>query len=111
MSDIKVGDMYFIFDENNRVYATNSCGGPIYQKHFVPVKVISETSRSWITDRYGIKVPKANPWNRLFTQHMVDDAVWVYENRVRIADKVIVLRGPLLRQVAEIIGYEELSNE
>jgi hypothetical protein len=107
--EIKIGDTYFIFSENNRVYEKSN-GNIIYRKHFVETKIHGETSRSWIIGPWYSKVPKSNPWGILFTAEMVDDAVWAKENKWKISNAVQRLNDiRLLRNVAEIIGYKETA--
>lgn len=111
MSDIKVGDTYFIFDENTRVYERGKNRGPIYREHFIPVKITDETSRSWIYGPDNIKVKKSNPWLILKTNKMVDDAVWVHENAYRISEQVRHCDFEQLQKVAEIIGYKKVNHD
>lgn len=107
MNEIKVADTFFIFDENHRVYEKGTHGRPIYREHFLNIEIIGETSRSWITSRFGMKVPKSNPWPVFKNQQMVDDAVWVRENANRIADKVRSCSAQALRQIETIIQAEK----
>jgi hypothetical protein len=123
--EIKIGDVFFMFDSNRRVYAKDangrSIGGPLFRGHFYPVEVYGETSRSWLVGRPGrpalsewlrpelaAKVPKAKPFPPLYTAEDVDRAVWVRENGHRLAERVSYVKDyDKLRQIAEIVGYEE----
>src|SRR5690348_13336803 len=74
---LAVGSTIWVFDCNRRVYAKDGRGGPIYREHWRPVKIASETSRSWITD-WGQKVPKKGEHHGVcFTEKEVDDKSWV----------------------------------
>ncbi len=111
--EIKVGDTYYIFDGNYRVYPERKKGeydsrSPIYREHFRPVTIMSETTRSWICGPKWKKISKRDPWKILNTPSMVDDDVWMNNNRYQISKKVHTNTDvDKLRQIAEIIGYEE----
>ena len=105
MDGIKVGDAFFVFDANRRVYAKGGNGGPIYREHFRPVKITGETSRSWIIEPWGEKVPKSDPWRVLKTQENVDERVWEHDHRYKIVRGVERCSVDALRKITEIIGY------
>jgi len=109
MMNPAIGETYFVFDGNRRVYdKTKGYGGPIYREHFASVKIVGETKTSWIYSYYtDTKVTKKNPWKVLFTSQMVDEAVWVYENRVAIADKVRNGNYAALKQIEAILNHPE----
>lgn len=114
LPQIKVGDVYFVFDVNNRVYEKDvralHLGGPIYRKYFVETEITGETSRSWIVGHFGRKVPKSHPWGVFYTQEMVDDKCWDNDNRGGIVDLISQRRAVdtnELKRVAELIGYTE----
>lgn len=109
--DIKIGDEFFIFDINRRVYERDekghAKGGPTFRGHFVSVKITGETSRSWITNHWDMKVPKKDPFSVLYTENMIDEAEWISEHRYRISEAVRrIEKGDILKQIAELIGYE-----
>lgn len=103
--EVQIGDTYYMFDGNRRVYKERKLGesyhigGPLYRGHFGPVKVTGETSRSWIMGD-GRKISKSKPWSLLHTAEMVDDRVWAHENRGRLIDGIRVCRNvSTLRQI------------
>ncbi len=106
-----IGDTVLVFDSNHRIYRRNvegrAFGGPIYRSHFVPTKIIGETSRSWILQRYNIKVSKKT-LEGIYTEQQADDLSWVHEHRHRISDEVRSVKDiHILRQIAELIRYKE----
>jgi len=103
---IKVGDEYFFYDANRRVYEEGTLG-PTYRGHFRKIKITGETSRSWITDNWRImKVPKSDPWKALCTPEMIDDGEWKHAHAYRISDRVLRDASvEQLREIAKIIGY------
>lgn len=103
-----VGSTIWMFDSNRRVYDKNKGGNPIYREHWRPAKITGETSRSWITDRWGQKVLKRGPHpGAAFTQEEVDDDVFINDNRYTISDAVRRCRdAATLRAVALLVGYE-----
>lgn len=109
--DIKVGDKFFMFDTNRRVYERDekghATGGPTFRGHFYEVTIDGETSRSWLVGKWKpTKVPKSDPFSVLYTEAMIDDAEWVSRHRSRIASLVQFTKDPdTLRNIAEIVGY------
>ena len=101
---IKVGDDFFVFDENKRVYES-SYSAPTYRGHFVPVTIVGETKKSWVLNRYNQKAPKTNPWSILYTPEMIDDGEWENSHRYRLADKMLTATASQLRAIAEILEY------
>ena len=119
MSDIKVGDEFWVKDENHRIYDNNTSfgGGPIYERYFIKTKIISETSRSWVVGYGNFKVPKKRPFDRvytsfglpkqIYTDEMKADDIWLNSHAYKIKDKVDACSVEQLRQIADIIGYKE----
>jgi len=103
--EIKIGDEYFIYDINKRVYESRN-SAPTFRGHFWPVRIIGETSRSWILSRYDQKVPKADPWSILYTSEMIDDGEWKDRNGYKISERARSATIEQLRQIAEILGYK-----
>jgi hypothetical protein len=112
---VGIGSTIWVFDKNNRVYAPPErgriwvSGGPIWREHWRPVRIVAETSRSWVLESGGTKVPKkgASPSLFAFSQAEVDDQVWVHDNKYRISTEVERLTSPaLLRKVAALISYK-----
>lgn len=102
---IKIGDEFFVFDENKRVYeAKNS--PPTYRGHFRPITVTGETSRSWIVGPFGMKVSKKDPWSVLYTPSMIDDGEWVNSHRYKLEYQLRMATAEQLRAIADILGYE-----
>jgi len=102
--EIKIGDEYFVYDINKRVYESRG-SAPTFRGHFWSVKIVGETSRSWILSRYDQKVPKADPWAILWTPEMIDDGEWKDRNGHKIAERVRSAKADQLRQIAAILEY------
>ena len=118
---MKVGDKFWSFDSNLRRYDGTRL---IYRGHFFPVEIIGETSRSWSIGharsnfpRELFKVPKADPFRKkygefgtrpiILTDQMVNDEIWDVDHRHKISRQIEKVDTSILRQVAELIGYEE----
>lgn len=109
--DIKIGDKFFMFDENRRVYERDAngraVGGPTFRGHFFEVSIEGENSKSWITQNGRTKIPKASPFPPLYTPDMIDDSEWRGVHAYGIARDVQHTKDvDILRKVAEIIGYD-----
>lgn len=108
---MKVGDTVFQFDQNLRVYPRNekgnTLGGPIWREHWRKVKVIGETSRSWIIGYSDVKIPKNKPlpWGICIDEKELDKRAWVNDNAHKISEKMRKIPFELLATVAEIIGH------
>lgn len=110
---IAIGSAIWIFDQNRRIYPKAgkgrlwASGGPIYREHWTPAKITGETSRSWITDRYGRKIPKKGEHPGVaFTQKEVDDAVWMHDHRYRVSELAARCQDvEIVRQIAKLVGY------
>lgn len=105
----KIGDKVWCFDQNRRVYdGKGSFGGHIiYAGHFYESKITGETSRSWIVGQYGDKYSKKDP-SGLYTDEQKADAIWMHDNRHKIAGIVDRCRDiEKMRQIAQIVGYVE----
>lgn len=101
----------WIFDSNHRVYPPNRLsisGSPIWRKHWVKHTIVSENSRSWITN-FGAKVPKKNPPNSVcFSEAEIDKREWVHKHAMRIGSEVgRFAEYDVLQEIASLIGYEE----
>jgi hypothetical protein len=124
MNDVqfKVGDTVFVFDENRRVYSQPTAeerkrgklyGEIIYRRHFGEYKIVGETPRSWIVGTPGfqncdMKFPKKRDMlHRFYSDAEVDDAVWVHENRHKLALFLNTLDADKLREVAKLVGYND----
>lgn len=108
---IKIGDKFFMFDENRRIYKRDengmAVGGPTFRGHFREVTIEGQTSKSWITDHGRVKVPKLTPFPPLYTEAMVDAAEYVHDHAYFIGEAARKCRDPIkLRQIAEIVGYD-----
>jgi hypothetical protein len=111
---IGIGTQLFVFDENRRVYPSVGTGArrvitgaPIYREHFRPLKVVGQTSRSWLLE-HGFKAPKneeARFTARALTGPELDEECWAQEHRYLIAQEVQRARPYTLREVARIVGY------
>lgn len=101
-----IGSTIWIFDQNRRVYRDNR-SRPVYREYWRPIKITSETTRSWITE-WGQKIPKKGEHHGVcFTEKEVDDKSWVEENRYKISEAVNRMRdAETLRAVAKLAGYD-----
>jgi len=124
---IKVGDLFWIYDGNNRHYLRDDgtrSQGPIYEKAFRQVEIIDETSRSWCiayqnSDRELFKVPKKNPFGsqgiefgmhkRIMDDKMKEDKVWDHHHGYKIRQKVGQCTDAQLREIARIVDYNDES--
>lgn len=111
---VEVGCAVWVFDINIRKYRKDengrSFGGPIWREHWQRQEIVSETSRSWITN-YGEKIPKARAGGRgiAFSEEEIEREAFVQENRHKIAFEVQQIKDhELLKKVAELIGYREV---
>ena len=107
MTQFKVGDKVWTFNENRRVYdGSGSFGGKIiYAEHFVEREITDETPRSWIVN--GKKYSKKDP-SGLYTDQQKADDIWFHDNRWKIAklvDRCMDIEK--MRQIAAIVGYVE----
>lgn len=99
------------FDENRRVYRKSGRGGPIYEKHFIPMKVIDIQDKSyvigWPDGGVFEKVGFAKAERTYFTDQGKADAVWVHDYRLRIVEAVRECRDAnVLKEVAGVIGWK-----
>lgn len=116
-SALKVGDTLYRYDVNRRVYSKPSAGRAwgeiIYAEHFQPLKIIGETSRSWLLehDWKASKATLSSPDARkfggrgFFTAEQMADDIWIHEHRHKIRDMLDRASPAQLRQIAEIVGY------
>lgn len=99
----------WVFDENRRTYRQKngrSYGGPIWIEHWAKVKIIGETSRSWLTSA-GQKIPKAGRSGVSFSMEDIERLAFIEEHSHRIADVVARLRDyDALKSIADLIRYE-----
>lgn len=111
---MKIGDKFWGFDGNRRVYPKEKTGfnGPIFVEHFYRIKITGETSRSWIFSFEGstqehFKAPKKGPHNRrmFFTDEEKSDKVWSHDNRQAIIRDVNRCDVATLRAIAVIVNY------
>lgn len=108
--EIKIGDKFFMFDENRRVYERDAngraVGGPTFRGHFYEVTIEGDTSRSWTVKWPNIKIPKSDPFSVLYTEEMISEREWVAAHRYSIARKLEITKdADILRKVADLIGY------
>ena len=104
-----IGKTIWIHDVNRRRYRKKdgrSYGSPIYRDSFAPHEIVDETRVSWISSR-GIKIPKCGGRGICFTQEEVSRECFVKDNAYKISEKVRYLDYEELKNVADIIGYEE----
>jgi hypothetical protein len=108
---MKVGDTVYIFDINRRVYRKEG-GGPIWEEHWRPEVIESETSRSWVT-RNGRKIPKTGKVHGVaFSLDDVRKDGYVNDNAYKIARLINSnIEYEKLVEIAKIVGYEPVSYE
>jgi len=105
MTEIKVGDVFWKFDLNRRVYDKEKVGGPIYREHFYQVEITGETSKSWIVN--GQKIPKSNPFasGKLYTDEMKENKIWENSHRYNISRLVGHCSIDDLKSIADLLKY------
>lgn len=101
----------WVFDENHRVYDRDAkgreMGAPIWIHHWVRAVIVGETSRSWITRRYG-KVPKKGGRGYAFCKEHISRMAFVEKGRWPIAEMVRSCNDyEKLKMVANIVGYKD----
>lgn len=113
---MKIGDKVFYYDRDRRVYREDS-SRPVYQEKFRETEIVGETKTAWLTtgNRKFSKKPKQSKCpeqftahhDRLFTRQDVDDAVYVYDHRHRIAERIRdVEDAGFLQEIARLVGYK-----
>lgn len=100
----------WVFDVNRRKYKTDkngrTIGGPIWKEHWRKVKIVGETSRSWVTSG-GLKIPKKGGPQYAFSEDDIDRMAFV-EKSWQIADAVRYCKDyETLKRIAEMIGYRD----
>jgi hypothetical protein len=113
MSEIGIGSVVWFYDINHREYTEPEkgriWGRIIERKHWQPQTIVSETSRSWITN-HGTKLPKdVSKWSKAWitSEAGVDDWEWMRVHKHRIADHLRhVDEIEVLKQIAALVGYE-----
>lgn len=114
---MKIGDVIYHFDSNHRVYRKDakghSTGSPIYREHWREIKVIGETSRSWLVgvDWHPDKIAKKDLaagelHGYCLTLEEVEKRSFVADNRHHISNIVSGLTYDKLKAVADLIGYK-----
>lgn len=120
IASLKVGDTLYNFDGNRRTYKRDdtgrASGGPIYEKHFEPAKIVGFTKVSWIMDRYDAKVNKKTlesvcqyAERGYFTKSAMEADIWLHDHRHKIAREVERAGVDHLKEIARIIGYSTNS--
>jgi hypothetical protein len=110
---LKIGDTVWYFDENHREYAPRiegrcSFGGPVWRKHWVPMTITGETSRSWTTSKRDRKVSKNGADRRVWalSEEQIEEMELV-EYRYHISEAVSNCYAPAtLRAVADLVGWK-----
>jgi len=116
VSEIKIGDTIWRFNENRRVYAPDKRGGPIYAEDFEPEKIVGETPKCWIVGE-GRRADKVNKKTLrtavgkygatlYFTDAGKEDSIWMNSHRYKIVRLVEKADAATLRQIADIVGYK-----
>ena len=116
---LKIGDTIYRFDGNRRFYSKERGSGPIYEKHFEPLKIIGENKVSWLLER-GWRANKKNlscaramqcGGRGFFTAEGMENDIWRHEHRCRIVRLVEQTDAAILKQIAALVGYEPTVSE
>ncbi len=102
MDDPKVGDVVYYYDSNSRHYDDD--GKLIRRECYIQTTVSGETSRSWVVGPNGGELGFVK---RLFTAEMVDQQIWMEDNRYEIERELNSASFKQLKEVAKILNYEE----
>lgn len=103
MNEIGIGSTVWVMDVNRRVYDDKR--KLIYREQWRPMTIVGETSRSWITDWYSLKLPKKGG-GYLTSEEQLDEMVWIHDNKYPIVRKLERCNDyASLKAVAEIVGY------
>lgn len=111
-ADAAVGKGVLVFDGNRRIYLRKG-EGPSYRHHFKPMRIVGETSRSWLVGWSAESACKATKFAKaapgFFGLLDAEDAIWRNDNAYRISETIRWGRFPTdqLREIAKIIGYKE----
>lgn len=112
---MQIGDTLYHFDINRRVYdkpppeSGRIFGTLVYAGHFKPLKIIGETSQSWLMEfNYKAKKKAGGPLQRggFYTAEEMADNIWMHEHRHKIRDLIDRASPTHLREVARILGYQ-----
>ena len=103
MSNLKVGDKVWLFDQNRRVYEKDSIisSAPIFSEYFYQVTITGETSRSWLIGREKFS---KKTLEGIYTNETKADKIWDEENRYKITEKVRYCSIIELKKINEILG-------
>ena len=106
----KIGDVFYFFEENHRVYDKTKGSGPIYREHFRPRYIVGQEKQSWLVSRnadgkFPSKISKQHFLKKHYTAQQVDDRCWEEQHRYRICDLVNRCTIDELKQIAAILGY------
>jgi hypothetical protein len=120
--NLKIGDSVWVYDSNHRVYPKDGRGGsPIYREYWRERFIVGETRVSWIlglrpdsspNHGWSQKVPK-NPReiDRVgiaYSPAELEAHCWMHDHRYRLMRKIEYCTDPaLLKQIAEMVGYDE----
>ena len=110
---MKIGDTIYHFDARRRIYA-DVTADPIYGHHWVEVKIIGETSRSWLvgyafdpTKLAKKELAEGKLASYKITKEEVDEDIYVHTHRHKIVNKIQYCKDyKMLKAIADIIGYE-----
>lgn len=109
-----VGDTLWLFDQNRRIYADGQHWAPIFREHFVPVKIVGETAKSWLIDNFSrpplrvnkktMQAPDRHWTLSYYTADGVEDACWRHENRPVIVESVSAAPVSTLRKIHALLA-------
>jgi len=118
-STIKVGDPIWIYEQEKNVYDKD--GKYLRRGKWVEYTITGENKQSLlvgnsrsIAKKDLTKTRKTNNYGYMgihpvaYSQEEVNDSIWMNKHRYKISEAVSNLKSSgLLRQVADLIGYEE----
>lgn len=114
---ITVGSIIYHYDPNRRVYRKdakgNSYGAPLEREHWREMKIIGETSRSWLIgfewkpDKISKKeLAEGKMHGYCQTLEEVEKRVFVSQHRHLISTVVGAQDYDKLKVIADLIGYK-----
>lgn len=110
---LKIGDIVYRYDVNRRVYREGTLRSElIWRESWRPMKIVGETSRSWLLEHSKEKLPKKGADKRCWclTEAELDEACWVQDHGRNILNRVeAVARADyaMLRRLAVMVDYKE----
>lgn len=113
----EIGQTVYYFDVNHREYTKapkgKIWGTLIYEKHFVPHKIVGENEKEYelknggtINKRSGLMAFWKSR-HRVYTEEEKQDYLWARDHKFRIVKKLEMSSDvELLKKIAALIGYK-----